>query len=123
VNCLQTERFGCNEHNGSEGKNVSEYDMVYPNYVNEQNLGSCPQAKFLIGSHQYSAVLDTGCEASILSEQLYNELKLNGVESLELPTKNVVLVEAFNRKAHRVRKQVFLTLKFRDIHINQIFLV
>ena len=68
-------------------KNASEYDIVYLHYVNEQNLGSCPLAKFLIGPHQYSAVLDTGCEASILSEQLYNELKLNGVESLELPTK------------------------------------
>ena len=72
--------------------------------------------KFLIGSHHYSAVLDTGCEASILSEELHNELKLNGVESLELATKNVVLVEAFSRKAHRVRKQIFLTLKFGDIH-------
>jgi len=78
---------------------------------------------FLIGLHQHSAVLDTGCEASILSEQLYNELKTNGVESLELPTQNIVLVGAFSRKAHRVRKQVFLTLKFGDLHIDQIFLV
>jgi hypothetical protein len=79
--------------------------------------------KFHIGSHQYSAVLDTGREASILSEPLYNELKVNGIESLELPTQNVVLVAAFSRKTHRVRKQVFLTLKFGDIHIDQIFYV
>jgi hypothetical protein len=63
----------------SEEKNTSKCDIVYLPYVNEQNLGSCPQVKFLIGSHQYSAVLDTGCEVSILSEQLYKELKLNGV--------------------------------------------
>jgi len=92
-------------------------------YVNEQNLGSCPQVKFLRGSHQYSADLDTACEVSISSEQLYKELKLNGVESLELPTQNFVLVGAFSWKAHRVRKQVFLTLKFGDMHIDQIFLV
>ena len=79
--------------------------------------------KFLIGSHQHSAVLDTGCEASILSEQLYNELKANGVQSLELPTQNVVLVGAFSQKAHRVKKQVLLTLKFGELHIDQIFLV
>jgi hypothetical protein len=54
---------------------------------------------------------------------LYNELKANGVKSLELPTQNVVLVGAFSRKAHRVKKQVFMTLKFGDIHIDQIFLV
>jgi hypothetical protein len=89
----------------SEEKTVSEYDIVYLHYVNEKNLGTCPQVKFLIGSHRYSAVLDTRCKASILSEQLYNELKANGVESLELPT------------------QVFMTLKFGDIHIDEIFLV
>jgi len=96
-------------------KNASKYDIVYLHYVNEQNLGSCTQVKFLIGSHQYSAVLDTGCEASILSEQLYNELISSGVESLDF--------RAFSRKAHRARKQVFLTLKFGDIHIDKIALV
>jgi hypothetical protein len=81
--------------------------------------------KFLIGSHKCSAVLDTGCEASILSEQLYNELKANGngVESLELSAQNFVLVGAFSRQAQRVKKQVFFTLKFRNIHMEQIFLV
>jgi hypothetical protein len=58
-----------------------------------------------------------------LSEPLYNELKGNGFKSLELPTQNFVLGGAFSRKTHRVRKQVFLTLKFGDIHIDQIFLV
>ena len=106
MNCLQPDKVGCNKHNVSEENPYSEYNIVYLHYINEQNLGSCPQVKFLIGSHQHSAVLDTGCEASILSKQLYNELKANGVESLELPTQNVVLLGAFSRKAHRVRKQV-----------------
>ena len=92
MNCLQTGRFGCNEHNLSEEKAASEWGIVYLYYVNEQTLGSCPQMKFLTGSHQYSAVLDTGCEASILSEQFYNELKSNGVESLELPTQIFLLI-------------------------------
>jgi hypothetical protein len=86
MNCLQAERFGCHEHNVPEEKTASECDIVYLYYI-EQNLGSCCQVKFLIGLHQCSAVLDTVCEASILSEQLYNELKSNGVKSLELPTK------------------------------------
>jgi hypothetical protein len=67
-------------------KTASEYDVVYLHYANEHNLGSCPQVKFLVGSHQNSTVLDTGCEASILSEQLYNELISNVFESIELPT-------------------------------------
>jgi len=53
-----------------EEKARAEYDLVYLHYVNEKNLGSCPRVTFLIEWYQLSAVLDTGCEASILSTQL-----------------------------------------------------
>jgi hypothetical protein len=79
------------DHNVAEEITVSEY-IIYLHYINEQNLGNSPQLKFHIGSQQYSAVVDTGCEASILSEPLHNELEAKGVESLELPTQNVILV-------------------------------
>jgi hypothetical protein len=79
--------------------------------------------EFLIGTPQYSAVLGTGCETSILSENLYKELKSHGADCVELPKQNVVLVDAFSRKAQRVRKQVFLTLKFGDLYTDQVFLV
>ena len=59
VNCLQTERVERDEHNVAEEITASEYDIVYLHHTNEQNLGNCPQVKFRIGSHQYSAVLDT----------------------------------------------------------------
>jgi hypothetical protein len=75
MNVLQTERVRCNEHNVSEEKPSSECDIAYLHYVNEQNLGSCPQVKFLLGSHQYSAVLDTGCKASILSGTVIQRTK------------------------------------------------
>jgi len=51
MNCLQAERFGCNELNVSEEKTTPEYNIVYLHYVKEQNLGSCSQVKFLIGMH------------------------------------------------------------------------
>jgi hypothetical protein len=110
------------EHNVAEEMSVSKY-IIYLDYINKQNLGNSPLVKFRIRSQQYSAFVDMGCEASILSEPLYNQLKAKGVESHELPTQNVVLVGAFSTKAHRVRKEVFLTLSFKDRHIDQIFLV
>jgi hypothetical protein len=64
-----------------------------------------------------------GCEASILSMQMYDELRAKGVESLELPTQNIVLVGAFSQKTHRVKKKVFMTLQFGNLYIDQIFLV
>ena len=77
MNCLQTERVGCNEHNVPEEKTASEYDVVYLNYVNEQGLGSCPQVKLVIGWHQHSAVLDTGGGAWNLSEQTVRRTEIN----------------------------------------------
>jgi hypothetical protein len=123
MNCLQVETFRCDEHNMSEEKPNSEYDIVNLHYVNKQNLGSCPQVQFLIGAQQYSAVLDIECEALILSKQLYKKLKSNRVDSLELPTLNFVLVAAFSWKAQRVKRPAFLTVKFGDTFIDQIFLV
>ena len=55
--------------------------------------------------------------------QMYDELRTRGVESLELPTQNVVLVGAFSQKTHRVKKQVFMSLNFGGLEIDQIFLV
>jgi hypothetical protein len=57
-----------------EEETASQYDIVYLHYIKEESLESCPQLKFPIGWHQYFVVLDTGCEASIWSEQIYSEL-------------------------------------------------
>ena len=48
---------------------------------------------------------------------------LGELRGLELPTQNVVLVGAFSQKTHRVKKQVFMALKFGGLEIDQIFLV
>jgi hypothetical protein len=104
---------------------ISEVDqnMVYLHFINQNNLGNSPQVKFNLGAQQYSAILDTGCGASIMSGNLYRELKALGFESLELPTRNLVLVGAFSRKEQRVRKQVYLTLNFGEVSIDHVFLV
>jgi len=65
-----TERVKCNGRDMLEEKAGTECDVIYLHYVNERNIGSCLQVTFLIGSYQLSAVLDTGCEASILSTEL-----------------------------------------------------
>src|SRR5215510_4582257 len=113
----------CKEQGVSVENLDAEEDVIYLHYVNQQNVESCPQVNFFIGTHPYSAVLDTGCEASIMSERLYSELKSRGIESLELPTQNLVLVGAFGRKEQRVKKHVYLTLKFGDVFVDQVFLV
>jgi hypothetical protein len=50
----------------------------------------------MIGGEEISALLDTGCEITILNEQLYNKLRLLGLNCLELPTQHLNLVSALN---------------------------
>jgi hypothetical protein len=46
INCLHAERAGRDEHTVAEEITASEYDTFYLYYINEQNLGNCPQVKF-----------------------------------------------------------------------------
>jgi hypothetical protein len=72
----------------------SEQDILCLYCVNENNVGTCPQIQILIGNQPCRALIDTGCQCSI-SEELYNEFKARGLDSLELPTQNVILKSAF----------------------------
>jgi hypothetical protein len=83
----------------------SEQDFVCLHYVNKNNVETCPQIQLLIGNQPCRALTDTGCQCSIISEELYNKFKARGLHSLELPTQNVVLKSAFTSRTKRVRTQ------------------
>ena len=86
----------------------------YTDYVQENNLETRTQAKFL--AHQLcEAVLDTGCQCSVINEELCKELKFTAVNSLELPAQNVVLMRAFQGKTTRVKLQVMLELNYNRL--------
>jgi len=48
----------------------SEQDIVYLYYVNENNVETCPQIQILIGTQPCRALIGTGCQCSIISEEL-----------------------------------------------------
>jgi hypothetical protein len=77
----------------------------------------------MIGGEEVSALLDTGCELSILNKQLYNKLRLLGLNCLELPTQHLNLVSAFNEKSKRIRKQTLLGIQIGDSTVDQVVLL
>jgi hypothetical protein len=77
-------------------KNVS-----YTLYIAESKRHECRKLEIVIGG-DFSSLLDTGCELSILNEQLYNKLVLLGLKCLELPTQHFNLVIAFNLSAPEI---------------------
>ena len=48
--------------------------MGYTLCIAESKRHECPKLKVVIGEEEVLALLDTGCELSILNEQLYNKL-------------------------------------------------
>jgi hypothetical protein len=56
----------------------SEQDIVCLHYVNENNVETCPEIQMLIGNQPCGALIDTRCQCSIISEEIYNEFRARG---------------------------------------------
>jgi hypothetical protein len=57
-------------------------------------LQECPTITIKIGEEELSAILDTGCELTIMNENLYEKMKQRGNKYLELPAQHLTLVSA-----------------------------
>ena len=86
--------------NEAEAENLDVTDNIsYTLYIAESRRQECPKLRIKITGEEIEALVDTGCEMSILNEHLYNKLKHAGLKCLELPTQHVNLVRAFNDKS------------------------
>jgi hypothetical protein len=68
-------------------------------------------------------VIDTGSQISLLTEELYRNLRSESVEDLELGVQNAVLVSAFGNKTKRIRVQAMMPVRFDDSVMDHIFLI
>ena len=100
-----------------------EKDATYTLYIAESKRQECPKLKIMIGREEVSALLDTGCELSILNEQLYNKLRHLGLNCLELPTQHLNLVSEFNERSKRIKKQALLKIQIGDSTVDQVVLL
>jgi hypothetical protein len=98
-------------------------DTSYTLYTAENRRHEFPKLLIKIIDQEIFALIDTGCELSIMNEHLYNRLRHEGLKCFELPTQYVNLVSAFNKKSNRVKKQAMLDVNIGDFKINQIVLL
>jgi hypothetical protein len=80
------------------------------------------QIQVLIGNQPCRALTDNGCQCSI-SEELYNYFKTRRLDSLELPTQNVVLKSAFTGRTKSVKGQALVQLQINYVLLGQIILI
>jgi hypothetical protein len=95
----------------------------YSLFIAEDKLQECPKVKVTFGNEEITSISDTGCELCLMSQELYNKLRSNGMKNLELPVQNMNLVSAFSDKARKVRTQAMLTLKIGEETVDQTFLI
>jgi hypothetical protein len=72
---------------------------------------------------QISAILDSGSEVNLMSENIYERLLKSGVELPELPLENVVLVEAFGKRSKRIRRQALIEFAVGEDRFVGVFII
>jgi hypothetical protein len=56
--------------------------ILYTFYVNEEKLNICPRVPVCIGNQYIPAVINTGSQVSLLTEELDHKLRSEDVEAL-----------------------------------------
>jgi len=100
-----------------------EDEAKYTFYIAEEKLHECPRILVRIGAEEVPAILDTGCELTLMNEDLYERIKQRGNKYLKLPAQHLTLVNAFNDKSRRVKRQIFVPVKLGTVVIDHVFLV
>jgi hypothetical protein len=97
---------------GDGKKSKSEVTILF---INEENLSKSPLVEVLFeGEVKVRAILDSGSDVNLLSQNVYDKLVSTGINIPTLPLENVILVTAFGKRSIRVRKQAMGYIYCRD---------
>jgi hypothetical protein len=92
-------------------------------YINDDNLGDCPQVNISFGELTVTAVLDSGSQVCILAERVYEKLVATGLQILTLPLENVALITAVGNKTRRIKFQAYLEFCIGEDRFECVFLI
>jgi hypothetical protein len=93
-------------------------------FINETTLGQSPQIEIKVaGRIGINAIVDSGSEVNILSEEVYEKLRKEGVDIPVLPVENVVLVTAFGKRSKRIRHQALIEFTVGSDVFESVFMI
>jgi hypothetical protein len=98
-------------------------DISYTLYIAESRLHECPTLNIKIAGEEIQALIETGCEMSILNENLYKKLRHAGSKCPELPTQHVSRVSVINNKCKMVKNQALLEVHIGSTKLEQVMLL
>lgn len=87
----------------------------YNNPVSNQVGSALPEVEFMVGQIKIKGITDSGSQATIMSEDIYEMLVRNGKCVIpELPVTNVSIQGVTGVKSKKVHKQIYLPCKLND---------
>jgi hypothetical protein len=96
--------------------------IVY--FINENVLGQSPLLEIKLRNEVViTAILDSGSEVNLISQEIYEQLTKAGTNIPVLPVENIVLVTAFGRRSNRIRIQAYVEFTIGADRFEQVFMV
>jgi hypothetical protein len=84
--------------NGEASENAGMDEVSYTLVISEDRRHECPRVQIHILDQQINALIDTGCEMSIMNEHLYHRFRHHGLKCMELPAQNCKSRERIQQK-------------------------
>ena len=106
-----------------EDQSGTREEILYTLYLADGKRHDCSRVQIKIAGEEINALVDTRCEMTIINENLYNRLRHQGLDCLELPTQHINLVNAFNTRSQRISKQALLQIIIGDTNLEEIVLL
>ncbi|PNF31892.1 hypothetical protein B7P43_G07950, partial [Cryptotermes secundus] len=93
-------------------------------FINEENFSKSPQIAIKLKNKKaVVAILDSGSEVNLISQESFEQLKDADIEILTLPVQGVNLVTAFGKGSKRIKLQALLEFTIGEELFEAVFLV
>lgn len=99
---------------------IKEKDQEEPTgKIEGKSRPRSPRVNIQIGERTIAALLDTGAEISVISQDCVKNLEDSGIKMHRLPTMNFQVLSAFGDKSQAVKSQVLLSFKVMNDEYEQ----
>jgi hypothetical protein len=112
----------------SPNQNVLEINKSECNpvilFINEENISKSPQIVIKFEDKvAATAMLDSGSEVNLISQNKFDQLQKAGMNALTLPVQGINLVTAFGKRSKSIKLQLLIEFNIEDEDFEVVFLV
>jgi hypothetical protein len=110
-----------NQEKSSDSGDEESVEEMCVYQINDSRFWKCPYVNLKFGPKTFNALVDTGSQISLISEEVYNQLTNMKYPLLELPVQSTVVVTAFGNRSMRLKKQTLLEFEIVEDKYEHVF--